>query len=37
MLLIFFFGISESINIIGSDDVTTCIIIILRHSGKQNK
>lgn len=26
--------VPENVNIIGSDDVTTCIVAILRHTGK---
>jgi hypothetical protein len=25
---------TENVNILGSDDATTCIIVVLRHSGK---
>jgi hypothetical protein len=28
------FLFTENVNILGSDDATTCIIVVLRHSGK---
>lgn len=28
--------VPENVNIIGSDDVTTCIVAILRHTGKSH-
>ena len=30
----FFISVSENVSIIGSDDMTTCIIVVVRHSGK---
>lgn len=30
----FNFCLTENVNILGSDDTTTCIIVVVRHSGK---
>lgn len=31
---VFLFCFAENVSILGSDDVTTCLIVVVRHSGK---